>query len=867
MGVRGLQGFVGSACPHICTVADFRELAGRHRSRHPGSTPTLVVDAMCCLRYWYTPESWVCGGQWREYFSALREFVRAFATAGIKLVFFFDGTVEQHKRDVWVKRRLKNNREIARVFHHVKSRREQPGRSMFFIPSGLAIFTRFALKSLGQETLCSLQEADYEVASYGLRHHCLGILGEDTDYLIYNTCPYFSISEFCLETLKTVMLCRDKLCESLDLHLTDLPLLSCLLGNDIVPEGVFESFRYRCLCAYTSVKGNADRKGSVILAVADHIAKVLRLHRGQKRLEDMLPLGPHRALFYKGMASYLLPGQNSPWFFQKPQGVAALDKQVAFVCPDPGSQQEVPASTEPESQQGVLVSTDSAPRQDTATCADLASKQGAPLSSDLESKQEVPTCTDPDSQREMPVSADAGSKQETPMSIDPAAEQDIAACAGPCPKPEVLACADLEPMQGIPACADPASVQNLPAGADPELEPEAPVKQADFMGMDPEVKQQALVADPDILEVCRRPPVPSVCLSGYRRARCWVCPGAGKQVARTRHVRAETYLVYNIMSGGEIECSNTLEDALDQALPSQAFVFRPVRQRVYSLLLGPGADGARTCPAVKEWFVYAGNPLKQPDLVRPLPISIPGGMPSLRSLWLDQGPQVEAQRLDALLACFDLSSAREELQAVEGPFQALCCLLMYLFVQVDTLCLEDLHAFIAQALCLPGKSTVQLEDLEPDYIDSRAVQLGSLLVRGLTTLVLVNGACGSPWLLSDLMPWNVFDGKLFHQKYLQAEKGYSVEALLEQNRSRLSRFQALKSAVCKACAQENRRISSRQPWRSHHTGRWGRQESSSHRTSSGHSRSSTGQSWREQGSRQYESDPRRRHSGSSGWSN
>lgn len=36
------------------------------------------------------------------------------------------------------------------------------------------------------------------------------------------------------------------------------------------------------------------------------------------------------------------------------------------------------------------------------------------------------------------------------------------------------------------------------------------------------------------------------------------------------------------------------------------------------------------------------------------------------------------------------------------------------------------------------------------------------------------------------MPWNVFDGKLFHQKYLQAEKGYTVEALVEQNVS--SRF-------------------------------------------------------------------------------
>lgn len=65
-----------------------------------------------------------------------------------------------------------------------------------------------------------------------------------------------------------------------------------------------------------------------------------------------------------------------------------------------------------------------------------------------------------------------------------------------------------------------------------------------------------------------------------------VCLFNLEQVARMQHVHSESYLVYNIMSTGEIECSNTLEDELDQALPSQAFIYRPVRQRVYSLLLG-----------------------------------------------------------------------------------------------------------------------------------------------------------------------------------------------------------------------------------------------------------------------------------------
>ncbi|XP_078226634.1 constitutive coactivator of peroxisome proliferator-activated receptor gamma isoform X12 [Callithrix jacchus] len=721
MGVRGLQGFVGSTCPHICTVVNFKELAEHHRSKYPGCTPTIVVDAMCCLRYWYTPESWICGGQWREYFSALRDFVKTFTAVGIKLIFFFDGMVEQDKRDEWVKRRLKNNREISRIFHYIKSHKEQPGRNMFFIPSGLAVFTRFALKTLGQETLCSLQEADYEVASYGLQHNCLGILGEDTDYLIYDTCPYFSISELCLESLDTIMLCREKLCESLGLCVADLPLLACLLGNDIIPEGMFESFRYKCLSSYTSVKENFDKKGNVILAVSDHISKVLHLYQGEKKLEELLPLGPNKALFYKGMASYLLPGQKSPWFFQKPKSVITLDKQVISMSSDSESRQEVPMCTDPESGQEVPM------------CTDPESRQEVPMCTDPESRQDVPMCTDPESRQEVPMCTGPESRQEVLMWTDSESRQEIIMYTGPESKQEVLVCTDPVSKHEDSMCTYPEINQKLPVATDSEFKlrctnPE--IKQEDPANVGLEIKQQVtMVSDTEILKV-----------------------------ARTHHVQAESYLVYNIMSSGEIECSNTLEDELDQALPSQAFIYRPIRQRVYSLLL-------ENCQ---------------------------GGTPSLKILWLNQEPEIQVRRLDTLLACFNLSSSREELQAVESPFQAFCCLLIYLFVQVDTLCLEDLHAFIAQALCLQGKSTSQLVNLQ---------------------------------------------------------------------RSRLTKFHNLKAVVCKACMKENRRITGRVHWGSHHAGRWGRQGSGSHRTGSGYSRSGQGQPWRDQGpgSRQYEHDQWRRY--------
>lgn len=70
-------------------------------------------------------------------------------------------------------------------------------------------------------------------------------------------------------------------------------------------------------------------------------------------------------------------------------------------------------------------------------------------------------------------------------------------------------------------------------------------------------------------------------------------------------------------------------------------------------------------------------------------------------------------------------------------------------------------------------------------MDPRAVHLGSLFVRGLTYLITANSACGVPFAMNELMPWKMFDGLLFHSKYLQAHSGCAKEDLLEGNVSRV----------------------------------------------------------------------------------
>uniref|UniRef100_A0A8C5M7J2 Constitutive coactivator of peroxisome proliferator-activated receptor gamma n=1 Tax=Leptobrachium leishanense TaxID=445787 RepID=A0A8C5M7J2_9ANUR len=335
MGIKGLLGFVQNTCPDTCHMVNLQTLANRHKTSYPGCIPTIVVDAMGCLRKWYTPHDWIHGGQWKEYLCSLQDFIDAFQTAGIRLVFIFDGVIEEKKREEWVKRRLRDKTEISKIFNFIKTRKQQPDRSMFFIPSGIATFTRFALKNLGQEVFCSHVEADYEVASYGLAHNCLGILGEDSDYLIFNTVPYFSINKLILDTLVTLMYSRENLCRHLNLHICDLPLLACLLGNDIIPEHMLRGFQRNCTAQYRSQYSHPNQRTQVIQSVANFISSIRSSPHGINEVKRRLPTWFDSLLLQKGLESYVLPHQTSPWLPTRLLDHGAYAKETdACVCPD-----------------------------------------------------------------------------------------------------------------------------------------------------------------------------------------------------------------------------------------------------------------------------------------------------------------------------------------------------------------------------------------------------------------------------------------------------------------------------------------------------------------------------------------------------
>ncbi|KAM9476419.1 constitutive coactivator of peroxisome proliferator-activated receptor gamma isoform 1-T2 [Clarias gariepinus] len=600
MGVKGLQYFMETCYPETCIHVHLRQLAASYAEAHPDMTPTLVVDGMACLRYWYKCQAWVHGGQWQEYMHFLQKFVEAFTAIGLGLVFFFDGTIAEQKRAEWVKRRLRVNQDIARIFNYIKNRHQQPDREMFCLPSGLATFSRFALKSLGQETHCSVSDGDYEIAEYALHNNCIGILGQDTDFVIFDTVPYMSIAKLRLENMTTVQYSREKLCHILKLQKSDLPFLACILGNDIVPEHQLQNLRKNALTFY-----GKKHQGDKVHAAAEFIK---RYHPNSDAVCNIssLPLSKvDMDVVEKGIQSYLLPGQSSPW----------LDQNLPF--------------------------------------------------------------------------------------------------------PELVC-----------------------------------------------VMEKYL--NKDIL-----------------------------QAAKEKHIRAECFMVYNVLQDGVVECSNTLEDE-DLGLPPQAILYQPLREHIYSILL-PSSYGETL--SVKEWFVFPRNPLKEPKNVTPKPLNLPEGIPDLTTLWFGKDSEVKHVRVSTFLAIFGLQDFAEELKSFDTSLVAVICLVTYIAIQAKHFSVEDVDAYLSQAVCIRYKSYTDLQHTMVPQVDPRAVHLGSLFVRGLTYLIAANSACGFPFAMNEIMPWNIFDGLLFHSKYLQAHTDCAKEELLERNPAWISLFLTLRDLVLKACSR------------------------------------------------------------------
>ncbi|GFU08454.1 constitutive coactivator of peroxisome proliferator-activated receptor gamma [Nephila pilipes] len=250
MGVRGLQTFIENDCSAACKYVSIKKLADDHRC-HIDRNPVIVVDGMSLLNRLYNSTSleWIYGGQWLQFFKELERFIERFKSIGVDLIFFFDGTVCASKREEWVRRRLQKSTEVATIFSTLKVNNREPERKFFQLPTSMGLLARFAVKELGSNVYQTDREADDVIAEYAMKNkEVFAILSQDSDFIIYNTKTYLSLSHLDLDTLQTIHYDRNCFAEQyLHLYVEQLPLFACLVGNDFVPSGKLRQFHQRII--------------------------------------------------------------------------------------------------------------------------------------------------------------------------------------------------------------------------------------------------------------------------------------------------------------------------------------------------------------------------------------------------------------------------------------------------------------------------------------------------------------------------------------------------------------------------------------------------------------------------------------------
>lgn len=314
MGVRGLQSFIETYCSEACKDVSIKQLADDHRS-HTGSNPVIVVDGMSLLNRLYNSSSleWIYGGQWLQFFVELERFIACFKSIGVELIFFFDGTICASKREEWIRRRLQKSNEVATIFSTLKVNNKEPDKKYFQLPTSMGLLARFAVKELGCNVYQTDREADDVIAEYAMEHNeVFAILSQDSDFIIYNTKTYLSLSHLNLETLQTIHYDRKFFAEQyLNLYVEQLPLFACLAGNDIISCDKLREFHLR-VCKSRRIH---------MSTIAGNLSNVIRGERwtgdfnnGQEiNLISLAVFGnfSYSNLIHECLKSYML-GSNSP---------------------------------------------------------------------------------------------------------------------------------------------------------------------------------------------------------------------------------------------------------------------------------------------------------------------------------------------------------------------------------------------------------------------------------------------------------------------------------------------------------------------------------------------------------------------------
>ena len=152
-------------------------------------------------------------GQWNHMLEFLSVLFQSLQQANVHVAAFIDGTSNPSRKQEWIAQQLKKKQNVKQVLRHVGKRGTPPPKIWWVAPTGLRSVLRLGLRYLGVPIMASLDQHCLEVIHFLRENGYHGLLGDSSEYCIFDPPKYYSASKLKLTlkfTVETQMINMDE---------------------------------------------------------------------------------------------------------------------------------------------------------------------------------------------------------------------------------------------------------------------------------------------------------------------------------------------------------------------------------------------------------------------------------------------------------------------------------------------------------------------------------------------------------------------------------------------------------------------------------------------------------------------------------